>query len=292
MHQATNGPASASSSASSKDQPTNIERGPASVDSASAKTQPTRIQRSPASVSDSASAKNQPTTRIQRGLASGLGSANAKNQRTSIQQQSPSSVSSSAKNQPAFVIEEKLKADRKSEHKKENKGKSERQSAKPAVKIVIKSLEELNKEIEDALKLAKEISNALDVAERAMKIKPDSELDDPMIEIDKVKSIGRIETVVPPPPPPQPSIIEEKTALAEKRNKRKTEVNDILARFKPKPKKTLDAQLKEAQCLAKEIADALEIAEQSLMTASADSSNFNEENKVETQLEGGQSLEK
>jgi len=188
------------------------------------------------------------------------------------------------------VIREKLKVDRKSKHKKENKGKSERQSAKPAVKIVIKSPEELNKEIEDALKLAKEISNALDVAERAMKIKPDSELDDPMIEIDKVKSIGRIETVVPPPP--QPSIIEEKTALAEKRNKRKTEVNDILARFKPKPKKTLDAQLKEAQCLAKEIADALEIAEQSLMTASADSSNFNEENKVERQLEGGQSLEK
>jgi hypothetical protein len=285
------GPASASSSASSKDRPTNIERGPASVDSASAKIQPTRIQRSPASISGSANAKNQPTARIQRNPASGSGSASAKNQRTSIQQQNPTSVSSSAKKQPAFVSRKKLKADRKSQHKKENKGKSERQSAKPVVKIAVKSPEELNKEIEDALKLANEISNALDVAERAMKIKPDSELDDPMIEIDKVKSIGRMKRVVPPPPPPPPSIIEETTALVEKRNKRQTEVNDVLARFKPKPEKTLAAQLKEAQSLAKEIADALEMAEQSLMTASADSTNSNEENEVEVQLEGGQSSE-
>lgn len=117
----------------------------------------------------------------------------------------------------------------------------------------------------------------MDVAERAMKMKPNSEFDDPMIEIEKLKSIGRIGTVVPLPLPA--SIVEEKATLVEKRNKRKTEINDVLSRFKPKPGKTLDgidAQLKEAQSLAKEIADALEMAEQSLMTASADSSNSNE----------------
>jgi hypothetical protein len=237
--------ASVSSSASIRNQPTNIQRGPPSVDNASAKNQPTRIQRVPASVSSSA--KTRPTP---------------------IQQRSPASVSSSR---------EKLKTDRKSEHKKENKGKSKFHSAKPVVKFVVKSPEELNKEIEDAQKLAKEISDAMDVAERAMKMKPNSEFDDPMIEIEKLKSIGRIGTVVPLPLPA--SIVEEKATLVEKRNKRKTEINDVLSRFKPKPGKTLDgidAQLKEAQSLAKEIADALEMAEQSLMTASADSSNSNE----------------
>jgi len=164
------------------------------------------------------------------------------------------------------VSRKKMKLDRKNEHAASN-GKS----AKPATKIIFKSPAELNKEIEDAQKLADEISNALGVAERAMIMDPNNELDDPMIEIriEKLKSIGRIERPVPPPS----SVVEKK-----KKKKKKVVPKDVLTRFKrAKTQDDLDAEFLEARSLVKEIANALEKAERTLMMASTSSdSNLTE----------------
>jgi hypothetical protein len=310
-----------SDSAGSKTQPRNIQEGLTSVRaSANVGDQPSGVQQAPDSVLRSGSAEKEPIF-IQPGLASVSGGASAESQQ-SDRQQGPAPVlgSARAKNQPAFVSKKEAKEDRKNE----NKSNINKSGVKPVVKVAVKSLEELKKEIEDAQKLAKELSDAMDVAEQAFKMIPDIELEEPMIDVDNLKAIDRIEATVPAPS--LPSTIEENAILEEERNKREAEVKDVLARFKSsstendldteleevrsfspftlgekatlvkkrntrnagansalgffKTAKTqveLDAELEEVQSLAKEVADALEVAELALMAASStsNSSDYN-----------------
>ena len=153
----------------------------------------------------------------------------------------------------------------------------EGQKAKTEEMVVLKTPEELNKELEEAQELAKEISNALDVAERALKLNPNTELEDPMIEIGKVNRIDITEASVSQSLSSQ-SVPKKKISRAEKRKRRKEKRDAMNARTKTaKTQADLDAQLMEAQSLAKEIADALDVVEEALKMAPANTqSSYNE----------------
>lgn len=155
----------------------------------------------------------------------------------------------------------------KNKRKTRNIDKSEEEIAKAVANIIYKTPAELKKELTDAQNLANEISDALDVAEQALKMNPNGELDDPMIDIEKPQPLGRIETPTP-------------LSRVEKDNQTKTYSNEVLARFQTaKTQDDLDAELEEARSLAKEVSDALEIAEKALTLATT--TNNSSESKVD-----------
>mmetsp|Transcript_3812 Transcript_3812/g.8255 ORF Transcript_3812/g.8255 Transcript_3812/m.8255 type:complete len:442 (+) Transcript_3812:674-1999(+) len=180
----------------------------------------------------------------------------------------PTSISSvtGTKNMPAFLKMKGMVVG-KNKRKTRNIDKSEEEIAKAVANIIYKTPAELKKELTDAQNLANEISDALDVAEQALKMNPNGELDDPMIDIEKPQPLGRIETPTP-------------LSRVEKDNQTKTYSNEVLARFQTaKTQDDLDAELEEARSLAKEVSDALEIAEKALTLATT--TNNSSESKVD-----------
>jgi chromosome segregation ATPase len=147
---------------------------------------------------------------------------------------------------------------------------------------------ELGKEMKEAQDLAKEISDALEAAEKAMNINnTDRELNDPMIEISPT-----IIRTSKPTKKVSPSRIDKKNdqisfiknnIFNNTKNKNKTSNNDrklTLGDIKfTKSRDELDKEFEEARALAKEVADALEVAEQALMVARSGSSRNESENK-------------
>mmetsp|Transcript_10634 Transcript_10634/g.25593 ORF Transcript_10634/g.25593 Transcript_10634/m.25593 type:complete len:683 (+) Transcript_10634:70-2118(+) len=161
----------------------------------------------------------------------------------------------------------------------------ENQKSKTEEMTVLKTPEELNKELQEAQELAKDISNAIEVAERALKLNPNIELEDPMIEIDKVNSIDNTEVLVPKPAS-LPSVRKKKITRAEKRKKRKERQIAMNAITKAaKSQDDLDAELMEAQSLAKEIADALDVVEKALkVTPGNTKSSINDTDEASNNL--------
>ena len=158
-----------------------------------------------------------------------------------------------------------------------------------------KTTEELNKELDEAQKLVREISQSLDAVERSMKI-TNVESEESQIEADE-NSIETIQTnttieanVVTDGPQDMidersvPKIEgaafdedeEKKTANPVEKKKRKSGLKKVLSRFKPPSFKTaktqdeLDAEIEKAESLAKEIAEALDTAEQAMSRTSKD----------------------
>jgi len=135
----------------------------------------------------------------------------------------------------------------------------------------------LQKELDDAESLFQEVADALDAAERAMKLNPNSELEDPMIAIGGVADEPEEE-----PPTTKPSSKKQSKKASKKAPfgfwKRPTrEQRDasaasemLMARIKnAKTPEQLNVNRKEEEQLANEIADALAMAEQALMVTSS-----------------------
>ena len=232
------------------------------VDRRSAGKQPRSIQQDSPSVLGKGGVKNESSSTT-RDPAIVARRANAKTQSTWIERGS-ASVSSITKgeSQPAIVSRKEAEEDLRYDNRAVREGKNEGKKTMPVEKIVSKSPEDLNMELQEAEKLAKEISDSLDAAERAMN--SNIELEEPMIQIEK-KSMDRIETKLS---------IAKKKDFIEKKSKRKIGMGKMLSRFKRPSFKTaksqdeLDVELEEAESLAKEIADALHTAEQSLNATS------------------------
>ena len=154
--------------------------------------------------------------------------------------------------------------------------------------LMRKTPDELGKEMKEAQDLAKEISDALEAAEKALNINnKDRDFNDPMIEISPT-----IIRTSKPTKKLSPSRIDKNNDQISStknnifnsiKNKNRTSGNDrklTLGDIKfTKTQDELDKELEEARALAKEVSDALEVAEQALMVARSGSSRNESENK-------------
>ena len=154
--------------------------------------------------------------------------------------------------------------------------------------LMRKTPDELGKEMKEAQDLAKEISDALEAAEKALNINnKDRNFNDPMIEISptiirtskptKKLSPSRIDKNNDQISPTRNNIFNNtKTKNKTFGNDKKLTLGDI--KF-TKTQDELDKELEEARALAQEVSDALEVAEQALMVARSGSSRNESENK-------------
>ena len=154
--------------------------------------------------------------------------------------------------------------------------------------LMRKTPDELGKEMKEAQDLAKEISDALEAAEKALNINnKDRDFNDPMIEISPT-----IIRTSKPTKKLSPSRIDKNNDQISStknnifnsiKNKNRTSGNDrklTLGDIKfTKTQDELDKELEEARALAQEVSDALEVAEQALMVARSGSSRNESENK-------------
>eukprot|EP00536_Pseudo-nitzschia_multiseries_P016123 jgi/Psemu1/44931/gm1.44931_g len=132
---------------------------------------------------------------------------------------------------------------------------------------IAKSPSELQKELVDAQTLVREISEALDAAERAMNLAPNNELDDPMIDIGKLQQ-RQLAAASDATEPNQPATKRALPFWKKRPGKKGDAASELLAARiqRAKTKEHRDAE----QELANEIADALAIAEQALSSANDD----------------------
>ena len=207
---------------------------------------------------------------------------------TDLSSTSAHSVSSSAKNkkQPAFVSRKDVIVDSEDDQMIQEATR-ERNIPVSVKKIISKSPEELNKELDEAEKLAREVADALAMAERALNADSSIELNEPMVEIENKEPIERVEATLLP-----------SNSNFEKKRRLKLDMYKYLSRvklpvFEPvtpdfetaKSKADLDAELEKAESLVKEISDALDSAEQAMSTKSEKIKSIEKKIEVMTQID-------
>jgi chromosome segregation ATPase len=200
-------------------------------------------------------------------------------------------TTSTISNLPSKIRSASASASRSLAKSKVDNSKSKREESENNIIVnnnpMRKTPDELGKEMKEAQDLAKEISDALEAAEKSMNVNnKDREFNDPMIEISPTiirtgKPKKKVSSsITKAKNNDQISFIKNNIFNNTKKetpvNVRKLALGDI--NF-TKTQDELDKEFEEARALAKEVSDALEFAEQALMVVTSGSSRNESENK-------------